>query len=196
MNTKNRYDYSEPKLLIQEPKKQFESNKENNINHNFNKESFTNEDNNNLVYLNNSGNESNRQNQKEEVIEENKYQDYEGYESNNQNQNQREYNIEENNYKDYAANESNEQNQNHREYTLDDNKYKNLENPFTPPELEQNNETERKKEKMMERINRGRENRAEEVEDRTKYRKSKAIQKIANQLGKHIFGEDHSDDSI
>ena len=79
---------------------------------------------------------------------------------------------------------------------MDDNKYKNLENPFTPPELEQNNETERKKEKMMERINRGRENRAEEVEDRTKYRKSKAIQKIANQLGKHIFGEDHSDDSI
>ena len=72
-----------------------------------------------------------------------------------------------------------------------DDKYKNLENPFTTPEIEKKDEKEDKRAKIMNRINKGREKAKSRSVD-TKYKKSDDIQKLANNLEKHLFKEENN----
>ena len=78
-------------------------------------------------------------------------------------------------------------------YSIDD-KYKNLENPFSTPEMEKKDEKEGNKAKIMNRINRGREKAKSRSVD-NKYKKSDEIQKLANNLGKHLFKDENNENN-
>ena len=67
-------------------------------------------------------------------------------------------------------------------------KYKNLENPFSTPNSPKKNEKEERKKKIMDRINRGRKHNSQIIE-KDQYNKSDNIQKIADNLEKHLFKE-------
>ena len=74
--------------------------------------------------------------------------------------------------------------------TIDD-KYKYLENPFTNPEMPKNAEEERRA-KMIEKITQNRKSKYNSHSvDKIKYKKSIDIQKRANYLGNHLFGEEN-----
>ena len=76
-----------------------------------------------------------------------------------------------------------------------DDKYKYLENPFTIPENPPNPKEERRA-KVIENINKNnnnsnnRHNKSQSV-DTIRYKKSENIQKRANYLGNHLFGEEN-----
>ena len=68
-----------------------------------------------------------------------------------------------------------------------DDKYKNLENPFTTPEIPKKVETEEKRARIMDRINKGRKKGKSQSFEKEKYKKSEEIQKLADKLGEHLF---------
>ena len=68
-----------------------------------------------------------------------------------------------------------------------DDKYKNLENPFTTPDIPKKTDDEEKRAKIMDRINRGRKKVKSQSADKVKYNKSDDIQKLADNLEKHLF---------
>ena len=68
-------------------------------------------------------------------------------------------------------------------------KYKNLENPFSISISPKMNDKEERKKKIMDRINRGRKHNSQIIE-KDKYNKSDNIQKIADNLEKHLFKEE------
>ena len=107
-----------------------------------------------------------------------------------------------NNVKNYKNNDSinnlniNKSNKNELITSSIDDKYKNFENPFTPPEIEKKKEKEAKNIKIMNRINKGREKAKSHSVENAKYKKSDEIQKLADNLGKHLFKEDNNHKNI
>ena len=95
------------------------------------------------------------------------------------------FNNSSNNYLDY------QQLRNTSIISIDD-KYKYLENPFTIPENPQNPDEERRA-KVIENINKNMNNRQRKSQsvDTIRYKKSENIQKRANYLGNHLFGEEN-----
>ena len=74
-----------------------------------------------------------------------------------------------------------------------DDKYKYLENPFTTPEMPKN-ENEERRERIIETINKKRNNRYKSQSvDNVKNKKSDNIQKRANYLGNQLFGEENEE---
>ena len=67
-----------------------------------------------------------------------------------------------------------------------------MENPFTIPENPQNPDEERRA-KVIENINKNMNNRQRKSQsvDTIRYKKSENIQKRANYLGNHLFGEEN-----
>ena len=72
-----------------------------------------------------------------------------------------------------------------------DDKYKNLENPFDNPEIIKNEEDEKRKRKIMDRINKGRKNVQSHSVDNAKYKKSEKIQEMADNLENHLIKDDN-----